>query len=665
MESSRYGCGRRSTFAPLVCTYVLIVISFCLARVEAASICLEQQSDCIVEGSVVDVAVMLRPDGVLISGAQMEFSYDSSALTFVGAVPGSVCDASSPFAQEVFVSVNESAGTVTYAVGPLLGENGSDTDTTLACLSFVAGAGASEACLSGLNAMTFLAGAQGTPVPIDNSAVCPGTGDEVGTCLSIAPGDSCTCGAESADCSPASSSCAVGTCVEDGGGARCIGQPMPDGTPCDDGSSCSSDDQCVSGFCAGSGCDNPSLCLVADSGCEVEGGVQVRVELGAGGTPILGAQVLLSFNPDEVELLGVLPGSACDPASPFAVEIEKIIDVDDGNLFYAVGVDFTGGVAGTSGPATLACLHVAPVGNILREICIEEGSNPQRTILTSSTGQQVDVFEGLICPTNEPGSLTCADVKLNELCECEADTEDCSIYDTDCREGYCGFGGVCLTQAINNGGSCDDGSACSINDTCSQKTCRGFGCEDPSLCIDGPGCVGPGLNRRVIVRMGETNREIVGSQFLLSYDPSVLQFVSMSPGGTCDDTSPYVNEVYASVDETLGEIFYAVGIDLDGSGSTGPAAMACIDFIALKPEAGDVCLLQGFNPLRSLFSDASGGKIQVYNNLDCPFVNGEEGVLACEEVCTVPTMSAWGLGVLGMMLLVLAKVVRIRRVPVS
>ncbi|MGB0716945.1 MAG: cohesin domain-containing protein [Phycisphaerae bacterium] len=642
----------------------LFVLAMVHAHVYGSGVCLETATPCAVQDSAVNMRVVLRADGTLINGAQLVLAYDPAQLTFVSIESGSHCDSASPFAQEVFSSIDEEDGLITYAVSPLLGQSGSANDATLACLRFVVRNDDAEVCLSTAGSNSFLVDANGQPVTIDNTSACPETQVGTSACRTVSLGDSCNCTEGAPDCSLSSSACAVGVCREDGAGARCVGEVVPDGTTCDDGSACSSEDRCVDGFCAGTGCENPSLCLVPESACGLPGGLLVRVELGDGATPVLGGQFLLSYAPGEVEVLDVLPGSFCDEGSPFDVEIEKILDPQLGQVFYAVGVNFSGGTAGTTGPSTLACLQVAPVGNVARQLCISEGENPLQTILGSSTGQSVEIYEGLVCPTNEPGSLTCTELTVPDDCQCEESSGDCAIFDTECREGYCGFGGVCLTQAINNNGSCDDGSDCSINDRCIQGTCRGFKCGDPSLCIDGPGCVGPGLPRRMTVRMGSSDQEIVGAQFLLSYDPTTLQFVSISPGAACDDDSPFSNEVFLALDESIGEIFYAVGIDPSQGGTTGPAAMACLEFIALKPDAGDVCLLRGVNPFRSLFSDAGGGKIQIYNNLDCPYdgglPQGDVEILACENVCTVPTTGRWGIIALALSVGVLAKVMHRR-----
>ncbi|MHC5111247.1 MAG: cohesin domain-containing protein, partial [Planctomycetota bacterium] len=623
----------------------------------SASLCLEQDNPCVVTDSAVTVRVVLDPGNETINGAQFTLDYDMMAFEFVEIFPGSTCDANSPFAQEIFRLVNENTGEILYAVGPPLGGSGASEPTTVACLVLQARAHQTggDICINTSQTDSFLADGTGQVVVIDNSQDCPDSGNPPQSCIPIAFGNSCTCEGGAADCSTLTNDCMVGSCEESVGVAQCQSTPVADGTECNDGFSCTINDNCQGGVCLGEGCEDPSVCLTSDVGCEVAGGVLVRVELGEGSSSIFGAQLVLDFDPTEMELLEVLPGSACDPESPFAIEIEQEIDRDNGRVFYAVGIDFVAGTEGTEGPATLACLAFAPFGNGTRRICLLEGSNPQSTILTNDRGQAVGVFDGLDCPTTVENAITCTEIEFNRDCACTPNTEDCTVFNSDCRQGFCDEeSGICKNQVVNNGEPCYDGSDCSMNDMCIQGRCVGFGCDDPSLCVFGPGCVGPGLPQRIEIVLGDGDPILVGGQFNIGYNPDVLQFLSIAPGQSCDPDSPFSTEVFLMVDEELGQVFYAVGIDPNESGSSGPATMACLEFIALKPDAGDVCILSGLNPFRTILSDESGNKIHPFNNNDCPFL-GDPQVISCGEVCTVPTVSQWGLVVLALGLLVAGK----------
>jgi hypothetical protein len=79
---------------------------------------------------------------------------------------------------------------------------------------------------------------------------------------------------------------------------------------------------------------------------------------------------------------------------------------------------------------------------------------------------------------------------------------------------------------------------------------------------------------------GNSFDEIVGGQFFLSYNPSVLQFVSANPGDP-----PFTVEIFEG--QMPGLIDYAVGVPTPpGDGTTGDATMAVLTFTAL---VDDVC----------------------------------------------------------------------------
>lgn len=74
---------------------------------------------------------------------------------------------------------------------------------------------------------------------------------------------------------------------------------------------------------------------------------------------------------------------------------------------------------------------------------------------------------------------------------------------------------------------------------------------------------------------------VVGGQFFLNYDTSLLQFVSATPG-----SAPFNLEVYENVNTITGNIDYAVGVIGGGPGTaTTPTTMAVLTFNVLS----DVC----------------------------------------------------------------------------
>ncbi len=58
---------------------------------------------------------------------------------------------------------------------------------------------------------------------------------------------------------------------------------------------------------------------------------------------------------------------------------------------------------------------------------------------------------------------------------------DCTALDSDCTKGVCVTGGTCTTQLINEGGACDDGTFCTVNNTCAAGVCGGGAPRDCAL----------------------------------------------------------------------------------------------------------------------------------------------------------------------------------------
>jgi|GEM_PF-4117046 len=104
---------------------------------------------------------------------------------------------------------------------------------------------------------------------------------------------------------------------------------------------------------------------------------------------------------------------------------------------------------------------------------------------------------------------------------------------------------------------------------------------------------------------------IVGGQFFLAYDNAVLDFVSAVPGD-----APFVREIHESVNESTGEIDYAVGIADGGTGTAANTTMARLTFSVIQ----NVCSLTpdlviwrpgGPNDAVSLLSDDNGDPVDI------------------------------------------------------
>jgi len=91
-------------------------------------------------------------------------------------------------------------------------------------------------------------------------------------------------------------------------------------------------------------------------------------------------------------------------------------------------------------------------------------------------------------------------------------------------------------------------------------------------------CYTGGVGELVTVTVeltGNASDEIVGGQFFLEYDDTVLQFVSATPA----PGEPFELEIFEF--QTPGFLQYAVGVDSPDPGTTGDATMAVITFQVL------------------------------------------------------------------------------------
>jgi hypothetical protein len=110
--------------------------------------------------------------------------------------------------------------------------------------------------------------------------------------------------------------------------------------------------------------------------------------------------------------------------------------------------------------------------------------------------------------------------------------------------------------------------------------------------VSASSCYGGGVGSTVTVaiHMSDATDSVVGGQFFLEYDNSVLDFISADPGDP-----PFTVEVYEDVDEIAGTIDYAVGAPGGDPGTAAPTDMAVLTFTALA-DACTAAGLLGFRP---------------------------------------------------------------------
>ncbi len=125
---------------------------------------------CHAAGETLTVDIELGYSTNFISGADLFFQYDPMVLEFQSIIPGSYVDETSPYELELFSEIDETEGTVFYAVGINLGGFGSQGPTTLARVQFTTlmACQSDELCwLDGNPKRTTLADMMGLVVPFE------------------------------------------------------------------------------------------------------------------------------------------------------------------------------------------------------------------------------------------------------------------------------------------------------------------------------------------------------------------------------------------------------------------------------------------------------------------------------------------------------------------
>jgi hypothetical protein len=300
-----------------------------------------------------------------------------------------------------------------------------------------------------------------------------------GTCAPVNCADGCLPGEV---CDGVTLTCRVLACrlpVACDGGT-CAGPARPDGTPCDDAVACTAGDQCVAGDCVGTAYSCPASTACADDvACAGDGG--------CAGTP-------------------KADGTACD----------------DGEACTWGDQCAGGACSGTSYscPAASACQSSVQ--------CLGDGG-----CLGTPMNEGGACDDGVACTAND----TCTSGA------CTGAAYTCPA-PTACQQAVaCAGDGGCLVTDKMNGDSCDDGVACTANDTCQAGVCSGT----------------PGTSYRDLDGDGRGDSNVASTGC-----PAPMNYVGV--GGDCNDNDPGVFQA------VMGLV-----TDLDGDGySTGTANVQCV-----------------------------------------------------------------------------------------
>lgn len=146
--------------------------------------------------------------------------------------------------------------------------------------------------------------------------------------------------------------------------------------------------------------DESRMCAFADDS------FTVPIRVGAGTTPIVGGQFHLAYDTACLRLDAVDPGSTCDPASPFELEVFEQANPVAGRVFYATGIGFSG--VATVEATTLACATFSRLTDCgACDVCLTTVAGAP-TYLTGPGGQLVPaefVGDGCGCQISGVGDI--------------------------------------------------------------------------------------------------------------------------------------------------------------------------------------------------------------------------------------------------------------------
>ena len=234
----------------------------------------------------------------------------------------------------------------------------------------------------------------------------------------------------------------------------------PDGTICDDGSSCTEADVCGLGVCRGQAlpdfavCDDGQLCSLHDY-CSAGDCVGIAKDCDPGG-PCLAASC--DAITGECVKTPAFEGETCS----------------DGEI--CTSGDHCGAGLCTGTPLDCSDLN----GPCQIGVC-QPGAG--------GACASVPVADGTAC-----GDGTTCTLDLCAAGTC-ASTPKCGSLDGPCRYGVCDtVTGECRTENKSDGGSCEDGNPCTVEESCAGGSCLGGSTlPDGSLCDDADPCTLVGL----------------------------------------------------------------------------------------------------------------------------------------------------------------------------
>ena len=260
--------------------------------------------------------------------------------------------------------------------------------------------------------------------------------------------------------------CKVAACVQ----GDCAWLFAADGSPCNDGDPCTDSDVCLGGGCSQGAailCDDGNPCTVdscADGVC--------------GNTPAAGA-----CDDGNVCTLGdSCKGGSCSPG--------LAMNCEDGNVCTDNGCDPAQGCVELPNAASCTLLDLCQTGALCgggschagqATVC-DDGNPCTNDLCDPQTG--VCQFLVTTTPCDDGNACTLGDVCMGGGCQPGVD-KNCADGTPCTADGCDTMSGACIH--IASAGSCDDGSACTVNDVCADGAClpgAATDCDDLNACTD-------------------------------------------------------------------------------------------------------------------------------------------------------------------------------------
>jgi hypothetical protein len=240
-------------------------------------------------------------------------------------------------------------------------------------------------------------------------------------------------------------------------------------------------------------------------------------------------------------------------------------------------------------------------------VCSNVNTTPAGQCCNPGTGALTPIDDGDQCTGDTCNPATGQvdhPILVGDPCN---DGNGCTVLDA------CDAMGACAGQDAN-AQFCDALTPC-LAGTCNLATnlCECSLTTDIDLEIDlgGPeNCFAEGDPIQVTIVQGAGSECVNGGQFLVTYDPSCIDFT----GATCGATYP--NKIFQQVNEAAGEIFIACGVDYINPGpcSQGPEDVATLSFTKLDGCGECNLCFANDNPRNTILSNEDGNAVPIATN---------------------------------------------------